>query len=106
MNQDQFMSILRTCITAIGTVLAVYTGVQTQALWGVFSGALIAAAPIAWSMYVHSDAGKVAAVSAMPEVKAITFAHNAGDLAEAAKAADPTTNVQVLSKPQAPKVAA
>ena len=98
MNQDQFMSIVRTFITAIGSVIAVYAGTQTQALWGVISGALIAVAPIAWSMYVHSDEGKVRSVSAMDEVKGITFAHNDNGLAAAAKQADPTTNVIVLPK--------
>jgi hypothetical protein len=101
MNQDQFMSILRTCITAIGSVIAVYAGTQEQALWGVISGAIIAIAPIAWSMYVHSDAGKVAAVSALPEVKGITFANNDNGLADIAKRADPTTNVILLPKPKA-----
>jgi|SRR5215468_2991174 len=96
MNQDQYMSLVRTIITAVGSGVAIYATQQQQALWGVISGAIIAAAPIAWSMYVHSDSGKIAAVSAMPEVKAITVTDQA--LVAPAKAADPTTTVTVAPK--------
>jgi hypothetical protein len=94
MNQDQFMSILRAVITAVGSIIAVIASQQDQQLWGVVSGAIVAIAPIAWSMYVHSDAGKIAAASALPQVKAITVTD--GDLAQAAKLADPTTRVELV----------
>ncbi len=70
MNPDQWLSLLRTLLK-IGGMFLVSKGVLTDVDWTTISGAVIMLAPVGWDIYVHSKAGKLASVAAMPEVKKI-----------------------------------
>lgn len=85
MNQDQFLSWLRTTLGGIGA-LAVQYGLTNSntATW--ITGALVAIAPFVWGYFVHTDSAKLAAVEALPGVEKIVTAPNAADGVAAATA--------------------
>jgi len=91
-NQDQFLSVVRSLLSIAGTLGVAY-GVGTENTWATIGSSVIPIAALAWGQFVHSDSQKVASVSAMPEVKGLTVTDS--KLADAAKAADPTTAVTV-----------
>src|SRR5215831_15429563 len=104
MNQDQILSGLRWALAVLGT-LAASKGI-TPAEWGHMTDLIVtivtAAIPLGalvWGHLSHTDEAKVAAASALPQVKAMTLSDPA--LAAAAKAADPQTKIeQVTVQPQ------
>ena len=90
MNQDQFLSLLRTVLQIAGTILVSHGTLGINgALWEQISGVVIVIGPTIWSMYAHTDAAKIASVTAMPDVKQIVVKADAVDGAARA-AADPT----------------
>src|ERR1017187_7511893 len=90
MNQDQLLSLLRTVLKIVGALLVAHgTAGINGAMWEQISGGVIMIAPVVWDMFVHTDAGKLAAVAAMPDVKNIVVKVSATD-GVAAAAADPT----------------
>lgn len=82
LNRDQILSLIRMGMTMLGTVL-VSTGTVTAEHWQTWTlvateitGTACIVVPMIWSLVVHSRAGKVAAVAAMPE----TAVTPAGDI--------------------------
>ena len=89
-NGAQLLSLLRTVLSVVGTLVVAHGSLGINgAMWEQISGAVLMLAPIVWSMYVHTDGQKIAAVTAMPGVAQIIVKTSADDGAAAA-AADPT----------------
>ena len=89
-NSDQLLSFLRTILKIAGALIVAHGTMGINgAMWEQLSGGIIMIAPVVWDMFVHTDAGKLAAVEAMPQVKKITVTADA-DNAVAAAAADPS----------------
>lgn len=65
MTQDQFMMTVRILLQIAGTYLCTH-GIETEATWAVYSGALIALAPIIWSFYARRQAGLKSSVANIP----------------------------------------
>jgi|ERR1039458_83369 hypothetical protein len=90
MNQDQMLSLLRTVLQIVGTIVVSHGTLDINgALWEQISGVILVIAPTIWSMYAHTDSAKIATVAAMPDVKQIVVKADAVDGAARA-AADPT----------------
>jgi hypothetical protein len=90
MNQDQLLSLLRTVLQIAGTAIVAHGTLGINgAAWEQLSGGILMLAPVLWSMYVHTDGQKIAAVTAMPGIQQIIVKTSADDGAAAA-AADPT----------------
>jgi hypothetical protein len=90
MNQDQLLSLLRTVLQVAGTAIVAHGTLGINgAMWEQISGGVLMLAPVLWSMYVHTDGQKIAAVTAMPGIAQIIVKTSADDGAAAA-AADPT----------------
>lgn len=114
MNNDQLLSLLRTVLQIIGTIIVSHGTLGINgALWEQISGVVIIIGPTIWSMYAHTDSAKLAsvaamsgpdkqaafagipdsaklaAVEAMPDVSHIVAVQNASDGVKAA-VADPT----------------
>ena len=70
MNQDQIMGVLRVLLPSILSY-AVGKGWLTTSQVADVSAALVMLTGVAWSIVAHTDQAKIAAVAAMPEVKAI-----------------------------------
>ncbi len=77
MNQDQFMSLLRTGLAVAGG-FALAHGVNDQ-LWGLLSGAALALAPLFWGYFAHTTDAKMASVEALRGVESITVKPSAPD---------------------------
>ena len=89
MNNDQALSLLRTVLQIVGTGIVAHGTLGINgAMWEQLSGGIIMLAPVIWSMYVHTDSQKIAAVTAMPDVAQIVVKAGAVDGAAQA-AADP-----------------
>jgi hypothetical protein len=88
-NLDQVTALLRALLAVIGTVLTT-NGTVSSSLWQQITGVIILAIPVIWSMFVHSDTGKLNAVAAMPEVAKIVVEPAHADTAAATAAADET----------------
>lgn len=86
MNQDQALSALRWLVTGIGGY-AVGRGWITADQVTYILGALAALVPLVWSFLSHTDSAKIAAVTAMPEVKQVVVTPTAPDTAAAQAAA-------------------
>jgi hypothetical protein len=69
-NKEQALSAVRWVITT-GGAIAVTKGVANSDQIIAALGLVTAIFPFVWSMFVHSDQGKIAAVAAMPEVKQV-----------------------------------
>lgn len=70
MNQDQFLSLLRTVLKIAGTLLVSYGYVNDQQWVTVVSGLMILA-PIIWDMIDKTKQATIAKVAAMKDVKGI-----------------------------------
>jgi hypothetical protein len=91
-------------LSVVGTLVVAHGSLGINgAMWEQISGAVLMLAPIVWSMYVHTDGQKIAAVTAMPGVAQIIVKTSADDGAAAA-AADPT-QPKVISAALAPAIA-
>ena len=100
MNQEQLLSLLRTVLKVVGaSVVAHGTMGINGAAWEQISGAIMMLAPIAWDMYVHTDAAKIAAVTAMPDVAKIVPTVNAAPTSAVAVAAADSAQPKVVAAP-------
>lgn len=70
MNQEQFLSIVRSLLQVAGTFTTTY-GLFSDQQWTAVAGGIVMIAPVAWGIYVHTKNNAVAVVAAMPEVKKI-----------------------------------
>jgi len=87
MNQDQFLGMLRVIVpTAIGW--AVGKGFIPAGAAGDVGAAILAVAGAAWSYGAHTDSAKIAAVTALPDVKKIVTVPAPANPAVAAAASD------------------
>src|ERR1700686_5151471 len=88
-NPQQALSFDRTIVKGVGFILA-YAGVHLStgaedtfagpAALSFYSGIIMVVAPMAWDWVIHSRKGAVAAVEAMPSVKAIIInPHSSAD---------------------------
>lgn len=90
MNQDQLLSLLRAVLQIIGTAVVAHGTLGINgAMWEQIAGAVVMIAPALWGVAVHTDAAKIASVTAMPDVTAVVVKAGAVDGAATA-AADPT----------------
>ena len=90
MNQDQFLSLVRTVLQIFGTIVVSHGTLGINgALWEQITGVVIIIAPTIWSMYSHTDKANLAKVTAMPDVTQVVVKPTATDgVADAAN--DPT----------------
>lgn len=101
MNSDQMLSALRTLIAVLSGVAIGHgwlTADQAATLGAnvlAIVGALATLVPLLWGLKSHSDASKIAAVAAMPEVAKIV---------PSATAARDSAVVQAAFDPSQPKV--
>lgn len=111
MNTEQFWSALRALVAAGGPVAVLLIALGFPAVQvGIWSGAALAAigaAAVIWPLVSgflsHTDAAKLAAVSAMPDVTTITVKPTATDGVGAALA-DPEQPKVVLDATSTAKV--
>lgn len=96
MNQDQVLSAVRWLLTGVGGY-AVGRGWITTDQLTYIGGAAVAIVPLVWSFFVHTDGAKIAAVTAMPEVKQVVVTPAAPDTA-AAQAAASISEPKVTSR--------
>lgn len=96
MNQDQLLSIVRTLISVFSGIaigrgwLTADQAASIGANVVVIIGALATLVPLLWGVRMHSDSAKLAAVTAMPEVKIVVASPVApADSAVAQAAVDP-----------------
>jgi hypothetical protein len=68
MNQQQVLSVTRDIMQAIGTLLAAY-GVVNSGVWETISGVVVMVIPVAWGLWVHTQASTIAVVAAMDTTK-------------------------------------
>jgi hypothetical protein len=88
MNSEQVQSLVRTVLSVLGTFL-VSKGLVGTADWTTIAGAVVMLAPVAWSMYAHTDTSALKVVAAMPDVAKIVAVPGASDgVAAAAKNPD------------------
>jgi hypothetical protein len=74
-NQDQVLGAVRTLLAYIcGYAMA--QGWINNDQTTLITGVVASLAPLAWSIYVHSDSKKLAAVAALPDVKRIVTVIN------------------------------
>lgn len=97
MNQDQFLSWLRTTLGGAGA-LAVEHGLTTSSTATAVTGAVVALAPFIWGFFVHTDSAKLLAAGSVVGIKPIEVLANAAP--EIMKMAmDPTTPSVVVAAP-------
>lgn len=102
MNQDQLLSILRAVLQIIGTSIVAHGTLGINgAMWEQITGAVIMLAPVLWGVAIHTDSAKIAAVTAMPDVKQIVV--KAGAVDGAAQAAADPAQPKVVSATQGTK---
>ena len=90
MNNAQLMSLLRTLLQIAGTAVVAHGTLGINgAMWEQISGAVIMIAPVAWSMFVHTDDQALKVVEAMPDVKKIVVDPTAPPDGAAAAVIDP-----------------
>ena len=63
-NQDQVMTLVRSALVIIGTVL-VMLGKTSDGNWQIISGSIMAIVPIVWGLFDRTQASTVAKVAAM-----------------------------------------
>jgi hypothetical protein len=103
MNQDQMLSLLRTVLQIVGTIIVSHGTLGINgALWEQISGVVIIIGPTIWSMYAHTHENMIASVTANPDVKQIVVSKYAVD--GAARAAADPTQPKVVNEMTAPVV--
>ena len=70
MNQDQLLGILRNAL-AIGGGYAIGHGYLSADTATLIGGSIVSVAPLVWTYFAHTDSAKIAAVTALPDVKKI-----------------------------------
>ncbi len=89
-SSSQLLSLLSTVLKVLGTAVVAHGTLGINgAMWEQISGGILMLAPVVYDMFRHTDAAQLKAVEAMPDVKKIVVAANAGDGVGAALA-DPT----------------
>lgn len=89
MNQDQFLGILKILVpSAVGW--AVGKGFIPAGNAADAGAAILTVAASIWSYFSHTDSAKIAAVTALPDVKKLVTATHPTNSAVAAAAADPS----------------
>jgi hypothetical protein len=87
MNQDQFLGMLKIIVpAAVGW--AVGKGLIPAGAAGDVGTAILTLAAAVWSYAAHSDSAKIAAVTALPDVKKIVTVQSPVNPAVAAAASD------------------
>ncbi len=87
MNQDQFLGMLKIIVpTFVGW--GVGRGVIPAGAAGDIGAAILTVAAAGWSFMAHTDAAKIAAVTALPDVRKIITAQNPVNPAVKEAAAD------------------
>jgi len=76
MNQDQFLSWLRTTLSGVGYLATSY-GITSGSTAATVSGIIMAAAPYVWGFFVHTDAAKLQAAGAVPGVRPVEVTSSA-----------------------------
>lgn len=89
MNQDQFLGMLRSLI-AVGGGIAVAHGTLNDSQVTQIGGIAASLVPFVWSFFAHTDSAKIAAVTALPDVKKIVTTPVPSNSAVAAAANDPS----------------
>ncbi len=102
MNQEQYLGLFRDFLKLLGGAL-VTNGIVTTADWTTWTGVLIAAAPIGWSVYEKTKARMIARVDAMPEVAGVVTKSTPEGKALAAE--NPSPTVAMAGSVQAEMVA-
>ncbi len=97
MNQDQFLSWLRTTLGGIGA-LAVQYGLTNDSTVTAITGAVVAIAPFVWGFFVHTDTAKVEAAGAVVGIKPIEVMPSASSALQKL-AMDPTVPSIVVAPP-------
>ena len=96
-NSDQLLSLLRTILQIAGTAIVAHGTLGINgAMWEQISGAILMIAPTIWSMFVHTDSAKLAAVAALPDVEKIVVQPQASD--GVGKALADPTQTKVVSQ--------
>lgn len=70
MNQDQFLSWLRTTLGGVGYLATAY-GVTSSSTVATVIGIVMAGAPYVWGIFAHDDAAKVLAAAAVEGLEPI-----------------------------------
>jgi hypothetical protein len=69
-NQQQVMSLLRSALSIVGTVMTLL-GYGSDEQWVAISGVAVMIGPAIWGVFVHTQANAVATAAAIPEVERI-----------------------------------
>lgn len=89
MNQDQILGIVRNAVALFGGI-AVGRGWFSAEQITMIGGIVAAVVPFVWTLFVHTDGAKIAAVTAMPDVKQVVITQSAPvDSAAGVAAVDP-----------------
>lgn len=89
MNQDQILGIVRNAVALLGGI-GIGRGWLTAEQVTLLGSIAAAIVPFVWTLFVHTDSAKIAAVTAMPDVGQIRPAPNAApDSAVSLAALDP-----------------
>ncbi len=83
MNQDQLIGLLRNAVS-VGGGYAMGRGWLNGEQVTLIGGAVGTLVPLVWTYFAHTDAAKLSAAAAMPDVKKIVVASTNGAFKEAA----------------------
>jgi len=89
MNLDQFLGILRVVLPVVLPILTA-KGIVPVGATADISSAIVALGAAGWSWIAHTDSAKIAAVTALPDVKKIVTVSVPINPAVAAAASDAT----------------
>lgn len=68
---EQMLGTLRDLLKLLGAALITNGVISDASQWSLWSGLIIAAAPLAWSAYERTKARMIAKVDALPEVAGV-----------------------------------
>ncbi len=89
MNQDQVLGLARNLVAFLGG-FAVSRGWFTTEQITMIGGIAAAVIPFVWTLFVHTDSAKIAAVTAMPDIRQVVVNTSAKqDTAASVAASDP-----------------
>lgn len=89
MNQDQALGLARNLISFLGGIAASRGWFSTEQIT-MIGGIAAAVVPFVWTMFAHTDSAKIAAVTAMPDIRQVVVNTGAQqDTAASVAASDP-----------------
>ncbi len=88
MNQDQLLGLVRNLVS-LGGGFAIGRGYLTGEQVTLVGGIVGAVAPVLWSYFAHTDAAKLSAAAALPDVKKIVTVASPVSAGVASVAQDP-----------------